>query len=392
MYDVAVVGMGPAGSTAAYKLAKKGYRVLGLDKEHFPRYKSCGGCMSVKVEGMLDFDISGVVEDTVYSAGFTYRSTRPIDIVSEKAVGYNVMRDRFDNLLMEKAAEAGVEVIQGCRVMGLTDTGDSVTLTCDGAAPYKARFVIGADGASGFTGRAYFGLDPREAAVSVTSEMPYDRAAADWEDGKLFIDFGSIPFGYGWIFPKNEFLSVGVAGDISKVGGSIKDLFHSFVTTHEVLKGLKLGRCDGWTVPSFYGFTRPLVEGRVLLAGDTGHLVDPFLGEGIYYALLTAIGAADAVSAALESSPDKLSQYQRWLEREVYPEFKAAERISNLIYRHQRLWYAMIEREPHIMQRFFGVIRGDESNRSFYDWVQSRVRSKPWRVLRSWIDSRRLPV
>jgi geranylgeranyl reductase family protein len=392
MYDVVVVGLGPAGSTAAYRLAKKGYKVLGLDKERFPRYKSCGGCISIKVERMFDFDIAPVVENTVCGVGFTYRSTRPIDILSDKPVGYNVMRDRFDNLLMEKAREAGVEIIEGCRVRGLNDTGGSVTVSCEGGATHNARFVIGADGAAGFTGREYFGLDPKEAAVSITSEVPYDRASAGWANGKLFIDFGSIPFGYGWIFPKNDYLSVGVAGSLSKIRGGIKDLFRSFVTSHDALKGLKLGRCDGWTVPLFYGFSRPLIEGRVLLAGDTGHLVDPFLGEGIYYAILTAAAAADAVSGALESSTSELSGYQGWLEREVYPEFKAAEMISDLVYRHQRLWYAMIEREPLIMQRFYDVIRGDESNRSFYEWVQSRVRSKPWRVLRSWIDSRRLPA
>ncbi len=393
MYDVAIIGMGPAGATAAYRLAKKGYSVLALEKEHFPRYKSCGGCISVKVEQMLDFDISPIIEETIYGAGFTYRSTRAVDILADKPVGYNVMRDRFDHFLSEKARKAGAEVIEGARVSALDDDGRAVTVTCDGGASYKARFVIGADGASGFTGRKYFGLDPREAAVSITSEIPYDRASAPWEKGKLFIDFGSIPFGYGWIFPKKEFLSVGIAGDISKVGGGrVKELFNRFVASHEVLNGLKLGRTDGWTVPIFYDFTRPLVEGRVLLAGDTGHLVDPFLGEGIYYAMVTAAAAAEAVSGALSSDTADLSKYQSWLEKEIYPEFKAADSISDLIYRHQRLWYAMVEREPLIMQRFFGVIRGDESNRAFYAWVRSKLRSKPWRVLRSWIESRRLPA
>ena len=116
MHDVIVVGLGPAGSTAAYELASSGLRVLALDKEKFPRYKSCGGCISTKIERELDFDISGAVEDTVYGATFTYKSGRPVDIMSDRPVGYNVMRDRFDNLLVGKAREAGAEVIDGCRV------------------------------------------------------------------------------------------------------------------------------------------------------------------------------------------------------------------------------------------------------------------------------------
>ncbi len=392
MYDVAVVGLGPAGSTAAYRLASKGYKVLALDKEKFPRYKSCGGCISIKVEGMLDFDISGVIEETVYGAGFTYKSSRPMDILSDRPVGYNVMRDKFDALLVEKAREAGADIVEGCRVRGLSDDGDAVTVSCEGGDTHMARFLVGADGASGITGRDYFGLDPMEAAVSITSEVPYDRGSRGWTTGKLFIDFGTVPFGYGWIFPKKEYLSVGVAGEASMVRGKIKDLFHSFVSSHDVLRGLKLGPKVGWTVPVFYDTSKSMVMGRVLLAGDTGHLVDPFLGEGIYYAILTAAAAADAVAGCLESGSPDLSGYQGWLEKEVYPEFKAADQISGLVYKHQRLWYRMLEKEPQIMERFYDVIRGTESSRSFYGWVHAKIRSKPWKVLRRWVESRRLPA
>ncbi|MFQ5441789.1 MAG: geranylgeranyl reductase family protein [Thermodesulfobacteriota bacterium] len=388
IYDAIVVGLGPAGSTAAYRLASEGLNVLAFDKEKFPRYKPCGGCISTKVEDVLGFDISGVIEDTVRGAVFTYKSGRTMEILSDRPVGYNVMRDRFDNLLVEKAREAGAETIEGCRVTGLEETGDSVSVVTSHNETFKAKFLVGADGASGFVGRDYFGLDKREAAVSITAEVPSNGNLAHDVTGKLFIDFGLVPFGYGWIFPKKECLSVGMAGDIEKVRGKVKGYFSSFVKTHGLLKDMEVSERTGWTVPIFYNPEFNAVKGRVLVAGDTGHLVDPFLGEGIYYAIHTAGAAADAIASCIRDGSADLSPYQKWLEREIYPEFRAAEKISSLVYKYPRLWYALLEREPGIMLRYYDVIRGVESGKSFYEWVFARIRSKPWKVLRGWVQSR----
>lgn len=390
MYDAIVVGLGPAGSTAARDLAGAGLRVLGIDKEKFPRYKSCGGCISIKIAGLLDFDISGAVEETVYGATFTYKSERTLDILSGSPVGYNVMRDTFDHLLLEKAREAGAEIIEGLRVKSAADNGSSVKVTTVDGRVFEAKALVGADGAAGFTGRELFGLEPKESAVSITAEVPYDRASSDYS-GKLFIDFGCVPYGYAWIFPKEKFLSVGIAGDAPKVGGRIKEYFNAFVNSHEALKGLKIDERTGWTVPIFYNGAAPAVKGRVVLAGDTGHLVDPFLGEGIYYAIRTAKAAASAIIDNIGAGKP-LASYQEWLEKEIYPEFKSAEKLSDLVYNHPRLWYSIIEKDPEIMQRFYNVIRGEEECASFYRWVFGKVSSKPWKALRSWIESRFLPV
>src|SRR5574340_527104 len=138
MHDAIVVGLGPAGSTAAYTLASRGLKVIAFDKEKFPRYKSCGGCISTKIERTLDFDISGVFEDTVYGATFTYKSGRSTDIISDRPVGHNVMRDRFDALLVSRAKEAGASIVEGCRITGLRDEGSYVTARCESGDTYRA--------------------------------------------------------------------------------------------------------------------------------------------------------------------------------------------------------------------------------------------------------------
>lgn len=389
MYDAIVVGLGPAGSTAARDLAGAGLRVLGIDKETFPRYKSCGGCISTKIERILDFDISGAVEEKVKGATYTYKSGRAMDILSDRLVGYNVMRGTFDALLLSKAKEAGAEIIEGVRAVKAVDNGQSVKVTLADGRAFEGKVLVGADGSSGFVGRELFGLDPKEAAVSITAEAPLPRGARGYSE-KLFIDFGSVPYGYGWIFPKENYLSVGIAGDACKVGGRIKDYFNEFVTTHEALKGLDMTRKMGWTVPIYYDGAAPSVKGRVIVIGDTGHLVDPFLGEGIYYAIRTAKSAASVIIDNIGGARE-LWAYQEWLEREIHPEFKAAGKLSDLVYNHPRLWYSILEKDPDIMLKFYDVIRGEANCASFYDGVLAKVKSKPWKILRGWIESRLLP-
>ena len=391
LYDAIVVGLGPAGSTAAYGLSKRGLRVLAFDKARFPRYKSCGGCVSVKIDNVLPFDISPVIEDTVMGASFTYKSSRPMDIMSDRPVGYSVMRDSFDSLLLDKAREAGARIIEGKRIKGLSDEGPSVSVIDEDGVVHSARFLIGADGAGGFIGRDYFGLNPRESAISITAEVPYERALYPEIEGRLFIDFGGMPFGYSWIFPKKRVFSVGIAGDAVKIKGGIKEYFNSFVSSHPLLQGFDIGERTGWTVPLFYNGAVNAVKGRVLLAGDTGHLVDPFLGEGIYFAVKTAQTAACCVEEALRKGPSSLSTYEDWLKTELYPEFRASGKISDLVFNYPRLWYSILEKEPDIMLKFYEVVRGVDTNEAFHGYILDRVKKKPWKVLRRWIESRFLP-
>ncbi len=390
MYDAIVAGLGPAGSTAAYFLARSGLKVLGLDKETFPRYKSCGGCISTKIHGLLDFDISPAIEERVSGATFTYRCGRMMEIMSGKPLGYNVMRASFDNLLLEKAKAAGAEVIEGVRVRSVEDTGSVVKATLADGRSFEARVLVGADGSSGFIGRELFGLKPKESAVSITAEVPLRRSSRSYSD-KLFIEFGGVPYGYAWIFPKNDFLSVGVAGDSAKSGRVIKDCFEEFVSTHPALKGLDVSERIGWTVPIFYEGQPASVKGRVVLVGDTGHLVDPFLGEGIYFAVRTAKAASSVIINNI-GGKGELLDYQAWLEREIFPEFRSAGKLADLVYNHPRLWYSMLEKDHDIMLRYYGVIRGEESCADFYSWVLGKVKSKPWKVLRRWIESRFIPA
>src|SRR5213593_4312685 len=147
-FDVAVVGSGPAGSTAALSLVRQGLRVALLEKERLPRYKTCGGGLVQRGLASLPPDVHSVVERHYTSAElhlldddlhFTTRRTGGIVAMT--------MRERLDFVLVSCAAAAGAELRAPCRVTGLTIEDRRVRLDTD-AGPLTAAFVIAADGAT----------------------------------------------------------------------------------------------------------------------------------------------------------------------------------------------------------------------------------------------------
>ncbi|MBE9531184.1 MAG: geranylgeranyl reductase family protein [Proteobacteria bacterium] len=380
MYDVIVVGMGPAGSMAAYDLANKGLKVLALDKERFPRYKSCGGCVSVKVDPIVDFDFSDLIEDTVSGISFTYKSKRRIDVDSKRPIAYNVSRDRFDAFLVDKAIEAGTELIDGTRVVSCVDNGDHVEVSTK-SDKYKARYLIGADGANGVIGREALKIAYKHNHLSITAEIPASQKEIERLKGRCLVDFGSVPYGYAWIFPKAETLSVGIAGYSSKVKGRIKEHYSEFVESHPVLRGLPRPATKGWFIPVYHGDDQTLFEGRMLVVGDAAHLVDPFLGEGIYYAMRSGQIAAGSIEHALNNETKDLAHYRDHIAEEFYSDFKANGSLVGLIYRCPRMWYRLVETQPRVMEKYYNVLRGEISCEEFYGEIKKKLLKKSWRAL-----------
>ena len=169
-HDLIVVGAGPGGATAAYELARRGLRVALFEQKALPRYKPCGGCLSLKIDRILDLDFRPVVERTVRGATFTFEGLDEFHVRSERPVAYMVMRDRFDHFLAQHAQKAGAKVHEGVRVLGATESAEGVHVTTDRGV-HQAQYLVGADGANGIVARAV-GLAPRRrVAVCVEAEV-----------------------------------------------------------------------------------------------------------------------------------------------------------------------------------------------------------------------------
>ncbi|TLY27534.1 MAG: geranylgeranyl reductase family protein [Nitrospirae bacterium] len=387
-YDVLVVGMGPAGATAAYELSRAGMAVLGLDKQAHPRYKACGGGLSVRIEQILESDFKTVIEHTIYGVQFTYRGERPFLLESSRPIAYMVMRDRFDHLLVEKARRAGTEVHEDERAIEFHERPDWVEVVTD-KGRYRTKVLIGADGANSVVAQRLFPERRLRRMPTLESEIGIGQTPVYPGEGKVLIDLGATERGYAWIFPKKERLSIGVA-EFRGRPASPKGIFERFVRDEKGLATLTVPQPFGHPLPLYGsrngagGIAAPtaLVRHRALLVGDAGHLVDPLFGEGIYYAVRSGQMAAASVLGSFHDRQRSLLDYDLAVNREIYPEFRIASRMARIVYTVPRLCHSLMHRSQEVIRLYYDVLQGRETYQTFFLKAKGLIKASFRELLR----------
>ncbi|HEX2056228.1 MAG TPA: geranylgeranyl reductase family protein [Nitrospiraceae bacterium] len=381
-YDVMVVGMGPAGAVAARELSRAGLSVLALDKQRHPRYKVCGGGLSARIESVLDWDVTSLVEHTVYGVEFSYAGGESFLIESATPIAYMVMRDRFDHALLEQARAAGTQIHEDERATMFRHSTDGVIVSTN-RSRYRAKVLIGADGANSVVAQQLFpGSKPLQMPALESEVMLGIEETAQYRDsGTVLIDIGAASKGYAWIFPKSRQLSIGVAEFREKIV-SPKRTFERFTKQERRLAERTIPHPLGHPLPIFkYGWhdaeenSACLVNGNVLLVGDAGSLVDPLFGEGIYYAVRSGQMAAQAVLGRFHDPCRSLREYDQAVAREIYPEFRIASRMAGVLYSFPRLCYRLAQSYQEVIRLYYGVLQGKTTYQGFFTQAKGLVGS-----------------
>jgi geranylgeranyl reductase family protein len=326
--DVIIVGAGPAGSAAAYYLATAGLDVLVLEKSRFPREKVCGDGLTPRaVKALTSMGVPITESDgwlrnqglRIIGGGSRIEMPWP-DLSSYP--GYGLVRTRldFDQILARHAEKAGARVIQGMNVTGpvLDDrtgriTGVLAQDTAEGKAAqeqeFRGRLVVAADGNSSRLSVS-MGLrkrDDRPIGVAVRTYYTSPRHRDDWLEAWLDLwDGDALLPGYGWIF--------GMGDGTSNVGLGLLNTSAAF----QNIDYRALLRRWLAAMPAEWGFTEenrsqpirgaalpmgfnrtPHYTRGLLLAGDSGGMINPMNGEGIGYALESGEIAARVITQAL---------------------------------------------------------------------------------------------
>jgi geranylgeranyl reductase family protein len=337
-YDVVIVGAGPAGSTLGYELARRNMSVLILEKEKLPRNKTCAGGVTFRAHALLDFDISAVTQRLAYGMRISYQLGDFCVKKYRDPLAHLVMRRDFDSLLVKKAQDAGATVIDGLRADQVSVShGQVEVLTKEG--PFRAKIAVGADGANSTVASKMGLMKDAQREIALEAEVSVSQEKLDELDSFISVDFGRIPGGYGWVFPKKSHISAGVTGP-ARLSGNFKPYLDRILQ--------QFGEYD---IIDFSGHVMPMrrrgssiQRGNVLLIGDAAGLIHPLSGEGIFYALKSAKLAVPAIVRALEAGTSDLSSYQRAVDSELMPGLEIGRILLKIYTRCPRLSYTMIKR------------------------------------------------
>jgi len=326
--DVIVIGSGPAGSSAAYELARSGIKVLVVEKEKLPRYKTCGGGVVYRAARLLPFSIVESKNKSFNSAEINdHESKLHFNVKRNKPIVEMIMRADFDYHILSRAVEEGAEVKDGMEVKKIFNLENEVELIINEKS-YHTKFVIAADGATGIATKS-LGLVNKLKVPALECEIFGHSLFKRFKDSVRF-DYGIVPHGYAWVFPKAAHLSVGIAV-MKKSGTSLHNLLSKYLRALNINQE-EIEEMDkhGFMIPLYSGKNK-LSSGRVLIVGDALGLADPITAEGISYAIESGQLAARAIINGKFELNDVVKIYKQFL-KPILKELRYAKVLAWFVY------------------------------------------------------------
>jgi geranylgeranyl reductase family protein len=302
LWDVIVVGAGPAGCAAAYDLATAGRSVLLLDKSNFPRHKACAGGLTRKAQQALRYSIEPVVRES-FSRMHLEDGERNVVLKSRMPICFMTVREELDLYCWRQTLAAGAHFQKISPILGVDRLAEGVALLTR-EETFRGRYLVAADGANGQLRRicgqgSWFS---QGFALEVQTEPGADHA--------LTFDFSPLGDGYGWIFPKGDHWNVGLYSRLSSSGLTKRHLSEYVqAAVGKAPTGPITGQYLGLGAGAGQGdFVRGDLRDRVLLVGDAGGFSDALTGEGIYGALHSGQAAAQAILSGEPSLGEAFSR------------------------------------------------------------------------------------
>ena len=359
--DVLVIGAGPAGAAAARALACAGVRVRLLDRQRFPRNKPCGGGITMRAMSRFPWlgpALPGITTHHVSRLHLEGPSADSVILASPEPAVLMIRRCEFDDLLVRLAVEAGAELSEDAWVSQAGADEDGVWVRTRDGREFSARFLVAADGVNGVTTRRvglHQGWDGDGLALDMMEETPNGRLRTA-EPGTLWVSYGHAGTdGYGYIFPKRDYVNVGIGCLLSYFRTHIPlapyEMQRQFVDDLRRRGVLEGDSSREHFTPSHIPVGGPIActaRGRVLAAGDAGGFVNAYTAEGIYYAMVSGELAGEAIAATL-AHPDPAQgqaaarRYVRAWKAEIGGELRDSVLIQKYLFRDARRIEAVVK-------------------------------------------------
>jgi geranylgeranyl reductase family protein len=363
IHDAIVVGAGPAGATAARRLAAAGMRTLLIDRATFPRYKACGGAITARVLGRFPYlppALERISTHWISKLVLQGPAGRSAELRSDGPAVLTIRRIEFDALLVSLAREAGADLVEGTEIHDACEEADRVRVSTRDGRTFEARMAIAADGVHGVIARRLRLHDRWDLlAVDLMEETPNATLRATDPDA-LWVSYGfpaesaggprGLDEGYAYVFPKQAHVNVGIgylAHDYrTKYRGSAYALQQGLIdrlTRGGIVQG-KSSR--GHFTPFLIPVGGPIGRtgtARTLVAGDAGGFVNGFSAEGIYYAMVSGDLAAASIADALATGPAALPAYRTRWSAEIGAELVESVVLQRLLFEDARRIDALVD-------------------------------------------------
>jgi flavin-dependent dehydrogenase len=349
-FDVAIIGGGPAGSSAGTLLAKAGRRVVIFEKERFPRFSVGESTLPAVLNTLERMGVREKIDnggflikyggEIVSACGQRVRFYFRNGFKAKRPTAYQVLRSEFDKILLDHAAETGCDVRQQTPVNSFEIDDDGVTLSSgQGGQVVRAKYVIDCSGRNCLIGNR-FQLKRSIPNLRKFSLYAYydDVRREDGPDGTL-TRMVRTKDSWFWMIPlSGNTTSIGVVMDTEKFRGLKMNpeeaLAHCIAEQPVVNESMENARrvTKVYATGDFSYRNKQLFGDRWLLAGDAAGFIDPVFSSGVYLALLSGEQAADALNLVLDR-PQQRARAFRYYERRIG-------RVLDIYLRWASAWYS----------------------------------------------------
>jgi len=376
IYDVIIIGCGPAGSNAGYFLSKEGLNILAIDKAQFPRLKVCAGGLPYHITE-YNFEIEDIIQRKCDKTIFTYKSKDKVEIAFNNFTIDMVMRKDFDYYLLQRAKKVGLKIRESEQFIKGRFNNDLIEIETN-KNNYKTKYLIGADGALSAVNKEFQIIKNKIFGITLNSEIEVNDKILERINNNIYVDIGNVENGYFWIFPKKEHLSVGI-GSTNYKYKNLKKLFFKilkdFNLTEKNIK--KINDLKGWILP-FYTINNKVEKyncGNVLIAGDAANLVDSLSGEGIYYALKSGELAAIAILQT-EKKENYIDNYNNLLKDKIINNLIYSEKFANLFFKFPYISYKLGVKNKEVSLLFWEMLIGKIYYKELFEKLKEKYGKK----------------
>ncbi|MCQ2959618.1 MAG: NAD(P)/FAD-dependent oxidoreductase [Bacteroidales bacterium] len=371
-FDIAIIGAGPAGSSAALTLQKSNCSVALFEKAEFPRNKICGdGVCDRSINTLkainpayLEEFLAKIKSLCVHNTELVYKGRSYV--IDFKSFGYTCRRRDFDNFLFSLVQRdcKNVSVFQNCGIKSVERVSDGMRLTADNGDVFNAKMVLVCNGASSKIARELTGttFDKNKTGVAVRA---YYSGVKGLNNNTIELHYKKEYFpGYLWVFPMADgTANVGFGCHLKEnsIGDAdIREVFQKWIDEDPVLKerfaeAVPEGSVQGGLVP--YNSNEFNCYGdNFCICGDAANLIDPISGGGIGSAMVSGYFAAQQAEKCIlqnDCSKKATEEYAKTLKKRVEREMRVRYSIQKIVARHTWLLdvLAFVGKQNRILEK-----------------------------------------